>query len=42
MAECDANALLQVARCFKCIPQGMQLTVMPYLLCQWYDRLHPK
>lgn len=30
--NCDPNALMQAAACYKCIPQGMQPEVMIYLL----------
>lgn len=30
--NCDPNALMQAAACYKCIPVGMQQEVMVYLL----------
>lgn len=33
--NCDTNALLDAARCFRCIPFGSQAPVHLYLLCQW-------
>ena len=35
---CDPNVLLARARCFKCIPRGMQKEVQIYLLCQWLKK----
>lgn len=32
--NCDPSELMQQARCFKCIPNGMQPEVQTYLLCQ--------
>lgn len=39
--NCDPNDLVQQARCFKCIPPGMQKEVMTYLLCQIADAATP-
>lgn len=30
--DCDPNALLDAAKCFKCIPKGLEPEVMIYLL----------
>lgn len=35
MISCTPNDLLNEARCFRCIPAGMQREVQIYLLCQW-------
>ena len=32
--DCDPNSLIEAAKCFRCIPKGMQREVMIYLLCQ--------
>jgi hypothetical protein len=32
--NCDPNALLEAARCYRCIPKGMQDEVITWLLCQ--------
>lgn len=32
---CDTNSLLDSAKCYNnCIPQGMQMAVLIYLMCQ--------
>jgi hypothetical protein len=33
--NCDPNALLEAARCFRCIPSGMLSSVRIDLICQW-------
>ena len=32
--NCDPNALLEAAKCFKCIPVGMQNPILIYLLSE--------
>ena len=32
--NCDPNALLEAAKCYKCIPEGMLNPVLIYLLSQ--------
>lgn len=34
MVNCDPNELMAAARCFRCIPKGLQRAVQLYLLCQ--------
>lgn len=33
--NCNANSLLEAAKCYRCIPPGMQNSVATNLLCQW-------
>lgn len=33
--NCDPNALMEAAKCFRCIPAGEQAAIQIYLLCQW-------
>lgn len=35
--SCEPNDLLEAAKCFKCIPSGMQPEVIIYLLNQMLD-----
>jgi hypothetical protein len=37
--DCTPSALIEAARCFKCIPAGLQSAVHNYLLCQWENHL---
>lgn len=34
MVNCDPNELMAAAKCFRCIPKGLQRAVQLYLLCQ--------
>lgn len=38
MIDCDPDALVEAAKCFRCIPEGMTLEVWIYLICQWLER----
>jgi hypothetical protein len=33
--NCDPNALIEAAKCFRCLPPGMTREMLVYLLCQW-------
>ena len=41
MPSCDPNALMEVARCFRCLPRGSLLEVQVGLLCQWANGTTP-
>lgn len=30
--DCDPNSLMEQAKCFKCIPNGIQMEIQTYLL----------
>lgn len=36
--NCDPKTLVESAKCFRCIPNGMSKQVMIYLLCQWANK----
>lgn len=36
--NCDPKALMEAAKCFRCIPRGSLKEVMIYLLCQWANK----
>ena len=41
MTNCDTNALLSAARCFRCVPKGLLGAVRIYLLCEWLKKKRP-
>lgn len=37
----DPNVLMEAARCYKCIPPGLQRSILIFLIAQWAQHQHP-
>lgn len=35
---CEPQELIELAKCYKCIPKGPTMAVWIYLLCQWANQ----
>lgn len=40
MAQCDVQALMDTAKCFACLPPGLQKALELQLLCELLDRIN--
>lgn len=40
MAQCDVQALMDTAKCFACLPPGLQKALELQLLCELLERIN--